>query len=414
MGGSGKVCINADMDNAACAPVLKGEPSSGDCAPKGKCCHRASNSAKEKTLGPDEPLELEYRLNYSLTTNHPKTIGSPLPVNSTLNVFSLEAQNLLWRFTIPRKGGMQVSGASKVTTGYGRYNCDGTYSLFSDKAAPPGALTKDATRWFTTPVDASFDVTKTGSDRFHVTFDNEGLRRKFINVPYFATAKVEYPLDWELSVMGFHMLDFKGMDAAGDCIGEVGGGSNNWTAGGHFETYSPIFGNNASIITDLGVTYCTLVSFGLQAAAGLNCETEPRCMPGELKAGGGSCMPNTTKYPKPADDPCCPWVKLPDSMCPATADDQTKWNCHVGAQGNPNMEAGYPSDADLKCTPEAPTGVLDPDKGATSYGQCCDALGKSATLPACNSYHLVNEFVASAAEITTAPSDKPQENCSMK
>jgi len=410
----GKVCTNTGDDNAACAPVLKGEPSSGECAPKGKCCHRASNSAKEKTLGPNDSLELEFRLNYNNTTNHPKTIGSPLPVSSNLNIYALEAQNLLWRIVVPRKDGKVVNGAGKVTTGYGRYNCNGTYSLFSDKAAPMGALSNDPTRWFTTPLTATIDASKTGSDMYHIAFADEFTRRKLINTPYFATAKADYPLDWELSNMGFHMLDMKAIDAGSDCIGEVGGGANGWTAGGHFEVYTPVFGNNKSVITDLGVTYCTLVSFGVGAAKGLDCEKEARCMPGTLKAGGGSCMPMPSKFATAAEDPCCPWLKLPDSLCPATTDDQGKYNCHVGAMGNPNMETGYPSDADLKCTPEAPTGVLDPDKGATSVGQCCDALGKSTTLPACNSYHLIQEFTAAAAEITTDPTDMKQENCSAK
>src|SRR4051812_7140806 len=81
-GGAGKTCINTGTVNDACAPVLTNEPSAGDCAPKGACCHRASNSAKEATLGPDEPLNIEYRLNYSITTNHPKTIGVSVVVMS--------------------------------------------------------------------------------------------------------------------------------------------------------------------------------------------------------------------------------------------------------------------------------------------------------------------------------------------
>ena len=36
-------------------------------------------------------------------------------------------------------------------------------------------------------------------------------------------------------------------------------------------------------------------------------------------------------------------------------------------------------------------------------GQCCDPLGQSTTLPACNAYRTVGKFVAAAAEITDEP-----------
>jgi hypothetical protein len=94
-------------------------------------------------------------------------------------------------------------------------------------------------------------------------------------------------------------------------------------------------------------------------------------------------------------------VKLPDSLCPETPEHQALYGCHLGAEGNPNAEEGYPEA--LNCTPEAPATALDPDMGATSVGQCCDPLGQSATLPACNAYRTVGRFVAAAAEITDAP-----------
>jgi hypothetical protein len=154
------------------------------------------------------------------------------------------------------------------------------------------------------------------------------------------------------------------------------------------------------------------MAFGVSAARGLNCEKQARCMPGTTKDGSGvSCEPNATKFPDPMTDPCCPWLKLPDSLCPATEADQKLYNCHVGATGNPNMETGYPSDADLKCDPSAPTVALDPDMGATSKGQCCDPLSRNTSLPACNSYRLVQEYVAAAARITQGDADKLQGRC---
>jgi hypothetical protein len=408
-------CINGtEADNPDCTQVLSNEPTSGNCAPKGKCCHRASNIAKAKQLGPDDPLVLEYSLHYSQTINHPKTISTGLALSANLALYVKEQQNTLWRIEVPRKGGEEVSGMGNATIGYGAYNCDGTYSMYSATAAPNGALSNDPARWTSKPVPMMVDVSKTGYDRYHTTFADESKRREFINLPYVKTAVDNYPLDWELSFMGFHMIDFKTEGDGHDCAGSVGGGANGWTPGGHFEVYTPVFGNNKSIITDLGVTYCTLVSFGIGAAKGLNCETEDRCTPGMMKTGGGTCKTDVTKYPDGKGDPCCPWVKLPDSLCPAAAGESDIFNCHLGAMGNPNTDTDYPADADLKCTMDKPTTARDPDKGVTDNGQCCDPLGKSTTLPACNAHHLVIEFVAAAAKITKTPTDKLQQNCALK
>ena len=66
-------------------------------------------------------------------------------------------------------------------------------------------------------------------------------------------------------------------------------------------------------------------------------------------------------------------------------------------------EDGYPDT--LRCTAEASSSPLDPDSGATSDGQCCDPLGQSSALPACNAYRTVQRYVAAAAEITDEPRD---------
>ena len=409
-GGEMKTCINQGDDNADCAQVLMNDPSSGDCAPKGECCHRASNIAKEAKLGPDDPLVLEDRLAENFTINHPKTIGNPLAVMPALQQFSAEANNALLRVEVPRQGGEEVNGPGKVTFGNGAYNCDGTYSFFGDKAAPSvDGVSSDAARWTPHQWDVTVDTSKDDiNDRLHATFDEQAAARQFLNAPYFDVTKDAYPLDWEISFMGYRFTNLNYQDNY-DCTGKLGGSDGSgWDAGGQAEVFTPIFGNNKSVITALGVTYCTLVSFGIGAAnSDINCETEARCMPGTLKDGsGGSCTPDFS-----ADDTCCPWAKLPDSLCPATADDQKLFYCHAGAKGNVNNEDGYPSDSDLNCTDTAPTSPLDPDKGATSNGQCCDPLGKSDTLPACNAFRIVENVVLSAVEITDKPYQGTQKNC---
>jgi hypothetical protein len=112
------------------------------------------------------------------------------------------------------------------------------------------------------------------------------------------------------------------------------------------------------------------------------------------------CMPGTDG---------CLWKKLPDSLCPGDEAERALFGCHLGAEGNPNAEAGYP--ATLDCTQDAPTTALDPDMGATSTGQCCDPLGQSSTLPACNAYRTTGTFVAAAAEITDDPRNSLPDVC---
>ena len=97
----------------------------------------------------------------------------------------------------------------------------------------------------------------------------------------------------------------------------------------------------------------------------------------------------------------CDWIKLPDALCPENAADRALFGCHLGAEGNPNEEDGYP--ADIKCTPAKPTAAQDPDMGVTTKGQCCDPMGASSQLPKCNAYRTVGKFVAAAAEITDNP-----------
>jgi hypothetical protein len=97
-------------------------------------------------------------------------------------------------------------------------------------------------------------------------------------------------------------------------------------------------------------------------------------------------------------------MKLPESLCPETAEQKAMWGCHIGAvdnEGDADFPGGYPTN----CTQEAPTSALDPDLGATSEGQCCDPLGQSPTLPACNAWLLRQDYTAAAAEITDEPTN---------
>src|SRR5262245_49197756 len=76
-GGSSKYeCVNSEQINLDCPFNLP--PISGTCAPAGTCCHRASNTAKIAKLGPDDPAQIEYRLNFVDITNQPLSVGNPV------------------------------------------------------------------------------------------------------------------------------------------------------------------------------------------------------------------------------------------------------------------------------------------------------------------------------------------------
>jgi hypothetical protein len=383
MGGSGELCTNSGDENLDCPPF---PPQTGACAPKGACCHRSSNIAKEAELGPDETGVLEYRIQYSLTENHDTTIGIDALNNLGIMRYDTEQQSLLWRFEGPRAGGEEISGMGKSTIGIGRYNCDGTYSFYSDSAAPVvEGVSDDVTRWAAEEVPSVIDVEKTGRERSQVPFAMNANRD--LTFTPFVVAET-YALDWELVNQGFDILTIDTTGDGRDCIGSRG--PDGWIKGGDYEVYTPLAGNNLSTITAISQKYCQLVAFGIIGAElqDRNCETEPRCMPGT------------------AD---CIWKKLPDSLCPITAAEKEFWGCHLGDPANVNAEPDYPTD--VACTDAAPTSVLDPMAGATSKGQCCDPMGTSTTLPACNAYRLVQSYTAAAAEITDERADTLQPKC---
>ncbi|HMI90702.1 MAG TPA: hypothetical protein VK509_05030 [Polyangiales bacterium] len=380
-------CVNEGEINFDCPFNLP--PIMGSCAPAGVCCHRSSNIAKIEKLGPDESAVLEYRLNFVDIVNHPLSVGLPDLQRTAAQRADVCAgeQCLLWRFTAPRKGGEYVAGPGVAEIGIGAYNCDGTYSFYgakagSDRSADIGE--KDPGRWQGVAVPAVYDPAKQGTARIHIpwaTNKNRAIQRSLFLLP------ADNSLDWELASSGFEITQLDTSDPAQDCIGARDG--SKWSNVDGFVSYSPLLGNEKDISNQINQTYCSLLAFGLlpEGKKNKDCIATERCMPDGGNFGDGGCD----------------WLKLPDSLCPTDEAQRAIFGCHLGAEGNPNAETGYPSM--LNCTPEKPTAALDPDMGATSVGQCCDPLGKSMQLPACNAYRTVGKFVAAAAEITDAPRD---------
>lgn len=386
-GGGGTTDIPEDPINGECPQII--QPLMGANAPRGKCCHRASNKQRvAKQTGAMRTLE--YRMNHFLVSNHQKTIGA-LP-DLTINRFNNEEQSILFRITVPWADGKMAKGMGTFQVGAGRYNCgEGTYSFYSAKAAPVRTTLKDPQRWeaAVVPVVVNPDAANVADQIKPVWADNMRSRVPAFT-PYLKTAADASGaklLDWESSSQSFTFENSPKLDESLDCMGERD--ESQWVKGGQVRVYVRVDSNNQDPIMALGgITLSQFQAFGAGVAAD---KDKPAFDPTQ----GGRCMPGA------AD---CKWVKLPESLCPIDPADQTKWGCHVGWAENPDMFK-------TNCTQEAPSGTLDPDKGATSEGQCCDPLGKSTTLPACNSWVNILDFVAAAAEITDNTVDEVQQNC---
>ena len=383
---SGELCVNDGDINLDCGTFGEQPPTSGFCAASGECCHRASNKARERALCADEPLELEYRVAYAAVRNQPTTLGDPILIASSAARLENEQQSMLFRWRAPRAAGSEVSGPGEVTIGPGRYNCDGTYSFYGDSAAPakPG-VNVDRTRWSPATSRMSVDVNQSGVARMNVAFEDDAIRARPMITPFLD----DYgkALDWELVTEGFRFVQLDVSGQGRDCIGQRSGFM--WMPGGRFETYMPLQDNDLEIVTLIAQTHCQLAAFGILPMA---MKTTTLCF------GTPRCVPRSSD---------CAWKKLPDSLCPRGASERALFGCHLGDRQNLNAEAGYPAQVD--CTDAAPRSPADPAIG--SPGQCCDPLGASSTLPACNAYRMVYDFVAAAAEITDTLTNTLQQKC---
>lgn len=390
-GGAAGAGGDADLPNSGeinldCPEVA---PLDGTQAARGQCCHRVSNIDREALLDPNEPAALEYRVQYQATMNHPRTIGEATLVSVGIARADTEQQSTLFRFHGPRENGEPISGMGHTTIGGGRYNCDGTYSYFSDTMAPirSGIEGRDnPARWSARAVPNIIDATQHGRERSTVPWA-DNINREPTYVPFLNASN--WQLDWELVTQGFDIEAIDTEGAARDCIGSRSG--SEWVAGGTYRVYTPMKPNDVEpIVTANNQTMCGLVAFGISPPdAGHKCFETARCEPGS--AG-------------------CTWVKLPDSLCPETDAERSMWGCHIGAESNEG-DADFPNGYPTSCTQDAPSTALDPDLGATSEGQCCDPLGQSATLPACNAWILRQAYVAAAAEITDDPSNELPQTC---
>jgi hypothetical protein len=382
-GGTGGGMVMDDPPNADC-PIKQG-PFMGEYAMKGKCCYRKSNSSRLPTSG--GKATLEYRLTYFIPNNHQKTISAMLIKNASVDRFDLEEQHLLFRFVVPYENGELKAGEGTAQIGAGRYNCDGTYSFYSDTAAQSTPAWTDPKRWATTPVPITVDPSKpTWQEQVHTTWATN-INRQVTNLPYILQSAGK-PLEWEAASQGFDILKMPPAKESINCVGSRLD-QDHWMPNGETVSYQRLDLNNKSAINVLAnISLAQLQAFGSGISA---MKDDPKY------------DPNKAARCQPGDG--CQWLKLPDSLCPVTEEEMSWWGCHVGDPLNDDKVVP-------KCSPEKPTAALDPDKGATSEGQCCDPLATGGALPACNAYRLVSDIVAAAADITDEPKSKLQPSCS--
>jgi hypothetical protein len=382
-GGSDPVVNNPDEPNSNC-PGATGDvgPHDGQYAQKGKCCYRTSNKAR---IDKDASTRtLEYRLNYFLLTNHQKTIDRNILGGVTINRYDAEEQSILFRLTEPQEGGKVVKGTGHSQIGGGRYNCDGTYSFYSDKAAPPDVGTKKPDRWSVPAFETQVDPSKTDKDMVRPTWEASlPVKNHPSSLPYLDG---DFHLDWEGESQGFDIIQMPSGDDYLDCVGSRKDESK-WTPGGKTVAFGRLDLNDTDLIDQLGVNFCQLMAFGrMEGAADHKCQDTPRCMP---------------------DSKDCAWQRLPDSLCPVTDDEMKSWGCHLGWGENPDNAP----DVKPHCTKD-PAKDVNTDKNPDYEGQCCDPLAMGTDgLPACNAWLQINEFVAAAVQITDKPSDTVQESC---
>lgn len=379
------VCLGDEEPDDTC-PYRVG-PFQGPCAPKGACCKRSSNSAEIAMLGPNEAQVLEYHVTILAVVNQPWSLG--FTVRPPFAPLWNRPEDMLLRFEQPRSDGQLTAGAGTRAAGPGRYNCDGTYSFYSDQAAPYRMTERltDPARWSARDATAEIDPALEGVERTRVAWAADP-NREVTCFPFFFPGTQD--VDYELCTSGFELLAFDTSAAGEDCQGTWS--SDRWETPGRYQVFAALADNNRDIVDSSRETLCQLLSFGRVQLEDrdLDCLSEPRCEPG---TNG------------------CKWVALPDSLCPKNDSERELFRCHLGALDNPNAEEGYPRN--LNCTMAAPSTPLDPDVDpSVSKGQCCDPLGASTEgLPACNAFRIEFEFVAAAVEITDERQDEPPPLC---
>lgn len=368
----------------------------------GACCMRGEPNSERVKNAPDGTVDIGYRMNWNFTKNQPATLSVSFLRDSAQSRSQGEQQSMLLKFTLPVQDGKLVAGDGELSVGYGRYNCDGTYSFFGDVAplftsaesAFPNS--DDTSRWSPTVVAFDFDPEDDTTMGFPLVWDNQPNVKSY--TPFADSSSYEF--DWEIIAENTHFTKWGNFsdEATLDCVGSRMEDLDDWTPGGEYMSFGRLDDNTQG---DNGINLLTDQNFANLVAFGTLKNFEPlgdRCEPGSDVAADSGLADEMGK---------CLWQKLPDSLCPDTEEERELFRCHLGAMPADGPGAATPGP---KCSADAPTDRRD--ENADDEGQCCDPMGDPASgLPKCNAYRLVNEIVAASAVITDTNSTEFGEWC---
>lgn len=396
-----KSCDGAPpFDSQTCAnpycPDVSAEPSLKEA---GDCCKRVDLAALNK--GKDAADQVyEYRIMMNRVLSLPNTIGLSAIQDAMGTYYDQKASITLYRF----KGDLSTQGEISGETGPGVYNCDGTYSFYGEGTAS----TAPSPTWSTNP-DRFMPSVMKGTwypDEGRLDTDRKDLKKTTFGIPTYNYSEPGFPLAYESPAKGGALLKFPIAPEQPDCVGSRS--ESGWTLEGINEAYFLLDDlkkvTNIPRIGNPGQSSCQLDAFYILAQGKektTTCDME-RC---DINA-----------------DAACAWKELPDSLCPTNAAEEDTFPCHVGdkkkaAELKLTCDGKQYTDFAPKQWCETINKWPKPpcsDSSPTSFDdtpQCCDPLGKDATLPACNAWRMVFKFSAAAVEITDKPTTKLATNC---
>jgi hypothetical protein len=379
-------CVNINC------PDVNANPSIDEA---GDCCKRMDLIESNKNKASDEKV-YEYRLMMSKVITISTTVGATAIQNSTAGQQDRRQIVSLFRLT----GDLTKEGEISFEQGPGVFNCDdGTYSFYSDTAAKAEGATWSAEpdryasrtvkgKWY--PEDGRIDIALAD------------LRKGITGQPNYDSSKADYPIGSEILSQGYYPLKFPiGVDNT-DCIGSRD--DTGWDLSGITETfYSMKALEKITNIPNLGnpaETSCQFTAFYILSEGKektIKCDME-RC--------------------DKSVDATCPWMELPDSLCPDDSDQEKIFPCHLGDKKKAGElkklcdQKDFSNDLapkqwceNLNKWPEPPCSMTAPTK-ITETPQCCDPLGKDSSIPACNAWRNVSKIAVASVQITDQPTDK--------
>ena len=214
---------------------------------KGMCCYRSPIARVGRDRG-DANARVQGELLRDGESSQDRRYGVIKPIS--IDRFDKEEQ-ASFRFTVPQEDGEIANGDATIQIGPGRYNCDGTYSFYGDKAAPPGTNFKDAGRWELDDTPAKVDLSKPGGQQVTAVWATNA-NKDLSYLPYIdamatALAKAAGLGDRDA---GFNILSWTKVEDASR-LHRQPSGLSRWTPSGE-EFVAPLERTTRAVISVLG------------------------------------------------------------------------------------------------------------------------------------------------------------------